>query len=384
MDNQANFKPLCDKYRKCSGCQLQNMEYERQLAWKNAQIKRKIGSFCKVEPIIGMDYPNNYRNKLNLFFKNSKSNGMIAGIYQSANEGIVGIDDCMICDKQTTEIIPTLLKLMKSFKIKPYNTDEHTGYIRNVIIRKGNKTGEIALLFIVGKKENRFKPAFINALLKSHPNIKTIVLNFNDAKRLYNGERIEILYGNGKIATELYGKTFRISPDAFCQVNSAQTEILYSTALDKADLNKNDVMIDAYCGSGTIGIVASDKVKRVIGVEINSFSIADAKENAQINNVNNIEFFCDDSERFMQQNTDCGANVVVTDPPRAGCSKKFLDAICILSAQRVVYISCNVDSLARDLSYLSKRGYKAKFAQGVDMFPFTKGIETIVVLEKTN
>ena len=201
-------------------------------------------------------------------------------------------------------------------------------------------------------------------------------------KNFFLQERVEILYGDGKIATELCGKTFRISPDAFCQVNSTQTEILYSTALDKAELNKNDVIIDSYCGSGTIGIVASDRVKKVLGVEINSFSIDDAKENAQINNVNNIEFFCDDSEKFMQRSTDCGANVVVTDPPRAGCSKKFLDAICALSPKKVVYISCNVDSLARDLGYLTKKGYRAKFAQGVDMFPFTKGIETIVVLEK--
>lgn len=382
--NTTTFKPECELYKRCNGCQLQNMEYTHQLKWKQYRVDTLLSSFCHVNKIIGMANPLYYRNKLTAVYRTTKNKELISGIYQSSNNGIVATDSCKITDTRANEISATLRRLFKSFKIKPYNYSTGNGYVKNVVIRCSYQTDEIMVLIVVGRETNLFNQSFINALIKTHPQIKSVTLNFNENEKVLNGRQIAVLYGNGKINTKICDCSFMISPDSFYQVNSLQTEVLYSKAIEMASLKGDETVIDAYCGTGTIGIISSKRAKKVIGVELNSVAIEDAKHNATLNGALNTEFYCDDAGNFMYKmaEEDRYADVVFVDPPRAGCTMKFLISLCKLSPDRIVYVSCNPETLARDLRFLVKKGYSVKEIQPVDMFPFTKGIECVACIEK--
>ena len=379
-----NNPKRCPLYKKCGGCQIHNMDYEAQLDFKMKKVVRLLGRFHYVENIIGMDNPYHYRNKVQAAFGRDKQNRIISGVYQSSTHRIVPVDNCLIEDKKADEIIVTIRKLIKSFKLGTFDENKMVGFLRHVLVKRGFVSGEIMVVLVTGTEEFKSKRSFINALLERHPDITTIVQNINNKRtNLVLGEKMTTLYGDGVIKENLCGYTFTISPKAFYQINPVQTEILYNKAMEFADIKKSDIVIDAYCGTGTIGIIASKYAGHVYGVELNKDAVRDAKKNAKLNNIENIDFVNTDAGRYMVNIADEGlkADVVIMDPPRAGSDVKFLKSLVKLSPKKVVYISCNPETLARDLMFLSKNRYKIRKIQPVDMFPHTEHVECAALLE---
>ena len=380
-------KPICKYAKKCGGCQLLNLSYEEQLRHKQIKVIRLLGKFCRVNEIIGMDDPYHYRNKAQYAFGTAHGGKTVAGVYQSSSHRIVDIDTCMLTDPQADAIAATVKALIKSFKLKPYNEDTKQGFLRHILVKTAFKSGEVMVVLVTGTPVFPSKRSFVNALVGRHPEITTVIQNINNkSTSMVLGDRSEVLYGDGKITEELCGYKFRISPKAFYQINPAGTEILYNKALEFADFKGNENIIDAYCGTGTIGIIASSRVKSVTGVEINKDAVKDAKENARLNGIGNIKFFAADAGKFMTDLAQKGEKIdaVIMDPARAGSDIPFLSSLVRLSPKKIVYVSCNPETLARDLMYLSKNGYKVRKIQPVDMFPHTDHIECVTLLTKTS
>ena len=374
----------CPYAKKCGGCSLQNLPYEEQLHLKQAKLIGLLGRFGRVEEIIGMDDPTHYRNKIQAAFK-SKSGKVISGVYQSASRRIVEVEDCMLEDECAAPILATVRKLCGSMKIKPYDMESGQGFLRHVLIRRGFVSGEIMVVLVTAKGEFRSERSFVNELIRRHPEIATVVRNVNPTDTaLFLGNESHVLHGEGFITDRLCGLDFRISPRSFYQVNPVQTEILYSKAKAFAALTGKETVIDAYCGTGTIGLTMAAAAKEIIGVEVNRDAVADAMDNARRNGIANATFHAADAGEFMEAMAAKGqtADVVVTDPPRAGCSGKFLHSLLKLAPARVVYVSCNPETLARDLYTLTKGGYKVRKMQPVDMFPFTSHVECVVSLTR--
>ena len=312
---------------------------------------------------------------------------IISGVYQSASHRIVPVSDCLIEDKVADQIIVTIRKFLKSFKIRPYDEDTGRGTLRHVLVRRGRRSGEILVVLVTAHGMLPGKRNFVRALLQQHPDITTVVQNINTGQTsLVLGPHSEVLYGPGYIREQLGDFTFRISPRAFYQINPVQTEVLYRTALDYAGLTGKETVVDAYCGTGTIGIFASRNAARVIGVENNRDAVRDAISNAKANRADNVRFYTADASDFLQGMAKAGehADVVILDPPRAGSDERFLSAVTTVAPERVVYVSCNPETLARDLGYLSRHGYRVERIQPVDMFPHTEHIETVCQLVLRN
>ncbi len=376
---------LCPVSRKCGGCQLMNLTYEEQLKYKQAKVVKLLGTFHRVAPIIGMAEPFHYRNKVQAAFGRTRGGEIISGVYQSSTHNIVKTDSCLIEDKKADEIILTIRKLIKSFKLTVYDEKNSRGFLRHVLVKRGFQTNEIMVVLVTGTSVFPSKNDFVKELLRLHPEITTIVQNINNKfTSMVLGDKETVLYGKGYIEDVLCERRFRISPKSFYQINPVQTEVLYSKAVEFADLSGKERVIDAYCGIGTIGIVASKAAGEVIGCELNADAVRDAKVNAKINNIENIKFFCADAGEFMLGMKDAGekCDVLFMDPPRAGSDKKFLSSAVALSPEKIVYISCNPETQQRDLYYLIKYGYKVKKIQPVDMFPFTNHVECVCLLCK--
>ncbi len=375
----------CPLYKKCGGCQLQNMSYEEQLSFKQVKCIKALGKFGHVEEIIGMENPVHYRNKVQAAFK-TVNGKVISGVYQSASHRIVPVTECMLEDKLADEIIVHIRKLLPFFKLGAYNEDTGRGFLRHVLVRRGFSSGEVMVVLVTGTELFPKKREFVFELLKAFPNITTIVQNVNGSKTsMVLGKKEFVLYGNGYIEDTLCSCRFRISPRSFYQINPVQTEVLYKTAIRFANLKKNDRVLDAYCGTGTIGIVAAKSSgASVVGVELNEDAVADAVFNAKLNNVENASFYCADAGRFMVEAAAQNEkfNVVFMDPPRAGSDLNFLKSIVKTAPERVVYVSCSVETLERDLLFLSKNGYRVKKIQPVDMFPHTSHVESVVLLTR--
>ncbi len=376
---------FCPVAKKCGGCQLQNMSYPKQLSYKQAKVIRLLGKFCRVNEIIGMENPYNYRNKVQAAFGITRGGKIISGVYQSKSHRIVCIDECRLEDKKADEIIVTIRNMMKHYRMIPYNEDTGFGFLRHVLVKRGFTSGEVMVVLVTGTPMFPGKNAFVKELLKKHPEITTIIQNINrEHTSLVLGNTEKVLYGKGTIEDTLCGCVFRISAKSFYQINPVQTEKLYSTAIDYAELTGEETVIDAYCGIGTIGIIAAKKAKEVIAVEVNKDAVFDAKNNARRNDTQNIKFYCDDAGRFMTKMAAEGksADVVFMDPPRAGSDEAFLSSVVTLNPKRVVYVSCNPETQERDLKYLIKNGYKVKKIQPVDMFPHTSHTEVVCQLLK--
>lgn len=372
----------CKYSKKCGACQLLNLSYEKQLSFKMANEIRLLGKFCKISEIIGMENPSRYRNKSQYAFGVYRGK-TVAGVYQSSTHRIVDIDCCLLTDEKSDEIFTVVKKLLKSFKLRPYDENTGTGFLRHLLVKTGFHSGETMVVLVTATKEFPKKRSFVNALVKNCPYITTVVQNVNSKfTSLVLGDTSEVLFGDGKITEELCGLKFRISPKAFYQINPIQTEILYGKALEFADFKGDEEIIDAYCGTGTIGLIASGSVKSVLGVEINKDAVKDAKENARLNNIQNINFYHADAGKFMTElaNNRTKIDAVIMDPARAGADIPFLSSLVKLSPEKVIYVSCNPETLARDLRYLTKNGYKVRKIQPVDMFPHTEHIETVVQL----
>ena len=374
---------VCSVEKKCGGCRYQGVSYEEQLRKKQRYTEGLLKKFGKVDPIIGMEDPYYYRNKVHAAFGRDRKGNIISGIYEERSHHIVSVDDCMIEDKKSQEIIRTIRGMLKSFKIKTYDEDTGYGLLRHVLVRRGFSTGEIMVVLVTVSPIFPSKNNFVKALRKEHPEITTVVLNVNDRQTsMVLGERNIVLYGPGFIKDRLMGLTFRISPSSFYQVNPVQTEVLYGKAMEFAGMIGKERVVDAYCGTGTIGIIASRNARDVIGVELNRDAIRDARMNARENKIRNVRFVPGDAGWFMEGMAAEGekVDVVLMDPPRAGSDRKFLHSLLTLSPDKIVYVSCNPETLARDLAYLTKRDYQVKKIQPVDMFPVTDSIETVVLL----
>ena len=386
-DNKKKEGTACKVAKKCGGCQYQGVPYEKQLSEKQKAVRQLMQPFCKTAEITGMQDPYHYRNKVHAVFARKKDGTIISGVYEEGTHRVVPVEACQIEDEKADAIINDIRGLLKSFKIKTYNEDTGYGLLRHVLIRRGFTTGEIMVVLVLGSPVMPSKNNFVKALRKLHPEITTVVLNVNDKRTsMVLGDRETTIYGKGYIEDVLCGLTFRISSKSFYQINPVQTEKLYGKAMELAGLTGKERVIDAYCGIGTIGMVAAKSAKEVIGVELNPDAVRDAIKNAKRNQMKNIRFYQDDAGRFMEKMAAKGekADVVFMDPPRSGSTEQFMKSAVTLAPQKIVYISCDPQTQARDLKYLTKHGYKAMVAYPYDMFPFTKHAENIVLLVKQN
>ena len=375
----------CKVWKKCGGCQFQGVPYTEQIKIKQKNMNKLLKKYGNVKPIIGMENPFYYRNKVHAVFDRDKKGNLICGTYEAGTHRVVPVEECMIEDKTSQEIIRAIRDMLKSFRIKTYDEDTGYGLLRHVLVRRGFSTDEIMVVLVVASPIFPSKNNFVKALRKKFPQISTVVLNVNDKKTsMVLGERDIVLYGKGFIRDRLCGCTFRISPQSFYQVNPVQTELLYKTAIEYAGLGRKERVIDAYCGIGTIGLVAAGKAREVIGIELNKNAVRDAIVNARENKITNARFYQGDAGEFMEGMVSEGerADVVFMDPPRTGSTEKFLTSMVKLGPSRIVYISCGPDTLARDLEFLTKHGYVTRKIQPVDMFSFTEHCEVVCLLTK--
>ncbi len=373
---------VCPYKRHCGGCKYQGMTNEEQAAEKQKYVNQLLKPFGKVEPIITMGYPYHYRNKVHAVYGIQKGGKIICGTYKEGTHDIVDIEECLIEDKKADSIIRDIKDMIRSFRIKTYDEDTGYGLLRHVLVKRGFATGEIMVVLVLGSPILPSKNNFVKALRDKHPEITTILLNVNDKRSsMILGDKETVLYGPGYIVDELLGCKFRISAKSFYQVNPVQTKHLYRTAIEYAGLTGKERVLDAYCGIGTIGLIASSKAKQVLAVEINHDAVQDAIRNARLNHNKKVRFYEQDASEFMMQMAAANDNVdvVFMDPPRAGSDEVFLSSLKKLNPAKVVYISCNPETLARDLKSLTKQ-YRVEKIQPVDMFPFTGAIETVVLL----
>ena len=395
----------CIYAKRCGGCDYQGILYSQQLSKKQSYMRKLMEPFGKINPIIGMDDPYHYRHKVQAAFSCNKRGHIVAGVYEKHSHDIVDVEQCQIEDAQADAIIREIKNMMRSFRIRAYDEDTGYGLLRHVLVRRGFHSGEVMVVLVLGSPILPSKNNFVKALRKLHPEITTVVLNVNDKKTsMVLGEKETVIYGKGYIEDTLCGCTFRISPKSFYQVNPVQTEILYTKAIEYAGLTGKERIVDAYCGIGTIGLIAASKAKEVISVELNRDAVRDAVTNAKRNDIKNVQFYNADAGQFMVEmaeyradqrknqvpaatksgkkaTPDGNVDVVFMDPPRAGSDEAFLSSVIRLAPKRVVYISCNPETLARDLKYLTKHGYQAKECQPVDLFPWTKHVESVVLMQ---
>lgn len=373
----------CPYAKKCGGCQYQGVEYTQQLKEKEQQLQKLLKPYGKVKGILGMEHPYHYRNKVHAVYKHQKNGEIVSGIYEEGTHKVVPVTQCLIENQEADRVIQTIRSLAKSFRIKIYNENSGYGLLRHVLIRTGRKTGEMLVVLVVTSPIFPSKNNFVKALRKEHPEITSVVLNINEKKTsMVLGERNITIYGKGYIEDELCGCRFRISPNSFYQVNPEQTEVLYGKAIELAGLTGKERVIDAYCGIGTIGLIAAPHAKEVTGVELNKEAVRDAIGNAKRNGIKNARFYQGDAGEWMVSMAAQGESmdVLFMDPPRAGSDEAFMDSLAKMAPKKVVYISCNPETLARDLKYLEKKRYKVEEIWGIDMFPWTGHVETVVML----
>ncbi len=376
----------CPVFKKCGGCQYLNLTYEEQLEKKKKELQRLLKGICPIHEVIGMENPWHYRNKVHAVFSHDRKGNPISGVYQENSHIVLPVESCLIEDEKADEIIGTIRGMLKSFKIRTYDEDTGYGLLRHVLVKRGFATGEIMVVLVTASPVFPSRNNFVKALRQKHPEITTVIQNINGRDTsMVLGDREHVLYGKGYIEDVLCGCRFRISARSFYQVNPVQTEVLYSKAMEYAGLTGKETVVDAYCGIGTIGIVASRKAKQVIGVELNPDAVRDAVRNTRANKIDNIRFFQGDAGDFLQKMAANGekADVVFMDPPRSGSTERFMAAAAAMGPKRIVYVSCGPDTLARDLKYLRKKGYRVEKGVGVDLFPWTGHCEVCVKLIKS-
>ncbi len=377
----------CQFAKKCSGCQLSNLTYEQQLEWKQKDAAGLLGNYCKVNPIIPMEDPYGYRCKVQAVFRSDRSGRIISGVYQSSRNGIVGIDRCMLDHPRADEIIVGIRELMRSFRLQPWNPGTDRGFIKHVLVRVGSRTGEILVTLVGAASMFPRKRDFTAALVKRFPDITSVTFSVNRSPDFLTlGEHDEVLYGSGYIIDEICGKKFRISPRSFYQVNPVQAERMYNYAINAAKLTEKDNVLDAYSGTGTIGIIASDYANSVQGIEYNASAVRDAVQNCRLNGITRrVSFNRGDAGEYLMERARLGTSfdAVFMDPARAGADRRFLRALSVIKPRRIVYISCNPASLARDLKQLSGE-YQVTDIQPFDMFPFTRHVECVALMSRAD
>ena len=380
----------CSKELKdCGGCQIQELDYQEQLNLKTNEVRQVISRIGKLDDVvihdaIGMEEPFRYRNKAQ--FPIQKVNGVpVIGFYKKKSHDIIPTDQCIIQHDVNDKIIQIIKTYIRAYKVSIYDEKTHTGVLRHLVTKVGFTTKEVMVVLVANGRKLPYLNELASVLAENIPGFKTLVVNVNREKtNVILGNENRIVYGDGKINDYIGNLVFEISPLSFFQVNPVQTEVLYNKALEYANLGENDTVFDIYCGIGTISLFLAQKAKKVYGIEIVDEAIKDAKRNAALNKLDNVEFYVGKAEEVVPKMYKQGkrANVVVVDPPRKGCDEKVLDTIVSMEPDRVVYVSCNPSTLARDLNYLNERGYKCKEVQPVDMFPHSVHIENVALIVK--
>ena len=380
----------CPKELKdCGGCQIQELDYQEQLNIKTNEVKQVISRIGKLDdviihPALGMEEPFRYRNKAQ--FPIQKVDGVpVIGFYKKKSHDIIPTDECIIQHDVNDKIIKIIKTYIRAYKVSIYDEKTHTGVLRHLVTKVGFTTKEVMVVLVANGKKLPYLNELASVLKENIPGFKTLVVNVNREKtNVILGNENRIIYGDGKINDNIGDLVFEISPLSFFQVNPLQTEVLYNKALEYANLGENDIVFDIYCGIGTISLFLAQKAKKVYGIEIVEEAIKDAKRNAALNKLDNVEFYVGKAEEVVPKMYKQGkrANVVVVDPPRKGCDEKVLDTIVSMEPDRVVYVSCNPSTLARDLNYLDERGYKCLEVQPVDMFPHSVHIENVALIVK--
>ena len=386
--------PRCPSARQCGGCQLQAMSYEEQLRFKENKVRNnlsRIGGLTEIpmEPIIGMEEPWRYRNKAQFPFGKDKNGRIITGFYAGRTHAIIEQEDCLLGVEENQPILDCIRGFMEEYHIAPYEEETHKGLVRHVLIRKGFTTGELMVCLVLNGDVEKLKApeVLVERLVKLFPShMASISCSINREKtNVIMGKEIVNLYGPGYITDYIGNVCYRISPLSFYQVNPVQTQKLYGTALEYAGLTGEETVWDLYCGIGTISLFLAQKAKKVYGVEIIPQAIDDARANAKLNHFENVEFFVGKAEEVLPEQYEKNqvyADTIVVDPPRKGCDSVCLDTIVKMAPEKVVYVSCDSATLARDVKYLGERGYEVKRVKTVDMFPWSGHVETVVLLSK--
>ena len=378
----------CSTYKRCGGCNLRHIKYEETLNIKKSTVENLVNKNLKQEVIvkdtIGMDEPYHYRNKAQYPVGIDKEGNPITGVFANRTHEVVQIEKCMIQNEISQDIAKYICEFMKKHNISVYNENNQTGLIRHIMIKVGIKTNEVMCVIVINGKEIPKEESLVKELVGKFPNIKTIVKNINtkNTNVILGNENINI-HGDGYIYDKLGDYTFKISPLSFYQINPIQTEKLYNIALEKAELTGNEIVVDLYCGIGTIGIFMAKKAKGIYGVEIVEQAIEDAKENCKINNITNVKYYVGDAEKVFKeliQKENIQPDVIVVDPPRKGLDNTTIENIIKIQPNKVIYISCNPATLMRDLVKLEDK-YEIKEIQPLDMFPFSHHVESIAVLK---
>ena len=378
-----------DDLKDCGGCQIQELDYNKQLELKTNEVKQVISRIGKLENVeihetIGMQSPCRYRNKAQFPIQNINGSTAI-GFYKKKSHDDITTDMCVIQHDINDKIIKIIKTYIQAYNVSIYNETTHTGVLRHLVTKVGFTTNEVMVVLVANGTNLPHLNELASVLKENILGFKTLVLNVNKAKtNVILGKENKVIYGNGKINDYIGDLVFEISPLSFFQVNPVQTEVLYNKALEYAELKENDTVFDIYCGIGSISLFLAQKATKVYGIEIVEDAIKDAKINAKLNNLNNVEFYVGKAEEVVPKMYSEGktANVVVVDPPRKGCDEKVLDTIVSMKPDRVVYVSCNPSTLARDLAYLDERGYKCVEIQPVDMFPHTMHVECCAKIVK--
>lgn len=361
------------------------MPYEQQLKKKEDYIRHLLKGICPVKPISGMEEPFHYRNKVHGVVGRGPKGTVMTGTYQSGSHRLVNVDRCLIDDPRGDEIILAVRRLAQSFKLIPYNEDTGYGLLRHVLVRVARATGQIMVVLVTASPIFPSRNNFVRALRREFPAITTIVQNINDRQTsMVLGEREQVLYGQGYIEDILCGLKFRISAGSFYQINAVQTEKLYREAVRLAGLTGRETVVDAYCGIGTISLIAAKEAGHVIGVELNRDAVRDAVGNARSNKITNARFYAGDAGEFLTRMAAEGqkADVIFMDPPRSGSTETFIRAVAEMGPARVVYISCGPETLARDLKLFGRMGYAAEYARPFDMFCQTGHVETVCLMSR--
>ena len=381
--SKDRIQPRCKICTSCGGCQYQQLSYKAQLEYKTKRVKEALSRIAKVKtsvlPCIEMDDPYNYRNKIQVPFTKDKNGKVKFGFYKENSHIVMPIKECAIEDQRAAPILWDIKLLLEEMNIPCYNEDSGKGILRYVLIRTSHHYEELMVVLVTTQLNFPGQRNFINELVSRHPEITTIVENVNNRHtNVILGNSEKVLYGPGHIKDDILNLTFEISASSFFQVNPIQVEKLYTCALNLIDLSKKEIVLDAYSGVGTIGLIAAKNAKRVISVEINKSAHKNAIENAKRNNVNNIDFICADAGEYISK-SDEDIDVLIMDPPRSGSDEIFLSTVINKRIKKIIYISCNPETLARDIEFLSSM-YKVNYVQPVDMFPMTAHVETIVGL----
>ena len=373
--------------KNCGGCPLLGLDYAEQLKQKEATVKKLLGKYGPVNAIRGMENPYHYRNKVISTFTTGWGGKLTSGIYAANSHKVLPVERCLLQDEVLDKTMEAVRAAAVACRYQPYDEDKGTGLVRHCLLRRGVATGQVMVVLVTAQAVLPGAKNFVRALLaeaeKRGVTVTTVVQNVNPRKTsVVLGDAEKVLYGKGFILDTLCGKTYALSPRSFYQINHSQTEVLYGLAVEAAHLTGKEVVLDAYCGIGTIGLTAADHAKQVVGVELNRDAVQDAIGNAKHNGVKNARFFAADATRWISEAAAAGerADVIFMDPPREGSTPQFLDSVARMAPKRVVYVSCNPETLARDLALLTKKGYRVESSTPVDMFPQTEHVETVVLL----